>query len=70
MNFVDRLACAWAVILVGLILFLQQPGGLEHSLDWGNLWGGWGKLFLILVGVPWFILRIVAGIFTAAVRRY
>jgi len=70
MNFVDRLAIGWAIILVLLILFLQQPGGLDHSLDWGNLWGGWGKLLLILVVVPWFALRLVVGAFTAATRRY
>ena len=64
MNFVDRLAIVWAIILVLLILFLQQPGGLEHSLDWGNLWGGWGALLFKLVIVPWFGLRMVVGLLT------
>lgn len=69
MKFVTRLAIVWAVVLTALILFAQQPGGFSHSLDWENLWGGWGMLYFKLVFVPWLLLVLIAGVFTAARGR-
>lgn len=66
MKFVNRLTLVWAIFLTALILFAQQPGGFEHSLEWDNLWGGWGMLYLKLVVIPWFVLAAIAAVFMAA----
>lgn len=64
----DKLALVWAMILVGMILFLQQPGGFERSLQSENV-GEWWNLLLRLVVVPWVILRGIDLVCGGPARR-
>ena len=52
----DRVALGWAFVLILGVLFLQQPGGFERSLQSENI-GEWGNLLWRLVGIPWLALR-------------
>lgn len=62
-SWADKLAVAWAIVLVLLILFLQQPGGLAHSLKSENI-GEWGHLLFLFVVLPWIPLRLLAALFS------
>jgi hypothetical protein len=64
----DKAALIWAMIVVGGILFLQQPGGFERSLQAENI-GEWGNLLWRVVGIPWLVLRAVDLIAGGPARR-
>ena len=57
-NLIDKAFLVWIVLLTGMILFAQQPGGLAYSLRWENI-GEWGHLYFIIVAIPWAILRLL-----------
>ncbi len=63
MIWADRLALAWGMILIFVLVAIQPTGGLAHSLAASNIMGGWGALLFNLVVIPWLILRFLDLIF-------
>jgi hypothetical protein len=62
-NWVDKLALVWAIIVVLMILWMQQPGGFARSLQSENI-GEWGHLLFSVVAIPWGVLRVLTGLFS------
>lgn len=64
----DRLALIWGLVVIGAILFMQQPGGFERSLQAENI-GEWGNLIFRIILVPWLVLRIIDLLSGGPARR-
>lgn len=64
MIWADRVAIAWAILLVLFILLLN---GMNPPLSLDAL-SEWGKMLFILAGIPWLALRMIAGVFSGFQR--
>jgi hypothetical protein len=58
-NWADSIGLIWAIIVVLMVVFAQQPGGFERSLQSENI-GEWGNLLFRVVLIPWAILRLLS----------